>query len=206
MFIISREKGVDDQGIICESFRMAGSKGHVYDVTIGRQSNCSCPDLIYNGGSQCKHIVYCLHIVLKASHELACQTALLACELQSIFANAPVTTEINFKLAEQAHPGVRKPLEGNDCPVCMFEFEPEEKVVWCKAACGQNIHEDCFMQWKKTNFDTVKCVYCRTPWIEGNTTAAEALLANAKDVRGWMNIAGSAAYDMAVAAEVGRYA
>lgn len=150
-------------------------------------------------------MVYCLHIVLKVPHELACQTALLPSELKNIFLNAPVTTEINFKVDRDAHPGVRKPLEG-DCPICMFEFEDGESVVWCKAACGQNVHEHCFLQWKKSADGIVKCVYCRTPWINDNMTAAEAIMADAKrGANGYINVANSAAYDIAVAGEASRY-
>jgi hypothetical protein len=42
----------------------------------------------------------------------------------------------------------------------------KEKLVWCKAACGNNMHEDCFKNWQtaKQNRADVTCVYCRTPW------------------------------------------
>lgn len=44
-----------------------------------------------------------------------------------------------------------------------MEFEPEtEEIVWCRAACGNNIHKACFEQWaasSRTSGDQVKCVY-----------------------------------------------
>lgn len=54
----------------------------------------------------------------------------------------------------------RKPVDG-DCPICFMPFEPEkEEIIWCKAACGNNIHKDCFEQWAKSSSGReVKCVY-----------------------------------------------
>ena len=55
--------------------------------------------------------------------------------------------------------GNRKPVEG-DCPICFMEFEPNESIVWCKAACGNNIHKHCFEQWAVTTRSSgVRCVY-----------------------------------------------
>lgn len=55
--------------------------------------------------------------------------------------------------------GKRKPVEG-DCPVCFMEFEPKEDIIWCKAACGNNIHKKCFEQWAVTTSNKgVRCVY-----------------------------------------------
>jgi hypothetical protein len=55
--------------------------------------------------------------------------------------------------------GNRKPVEG-DCPICFMEFESKEEIVWCKAACGNNIHKKCFDQWAATSAESgVRCVY-----------------------------------------------
>lgn len=55
--------------------------------------------------------------------------------------------------------GARKPVEG-DCPICFMEFEPNETLVWCKAACGNNIHKTCFEQWAATTRESgVRCVF-----------------------------------------------
>jgi hypothetical protein len=41
-----------------------------------------------------------------------------------------------------------------------MEFEPKEEIVWCKAACGNNIHKKCFDQWAATSAESgVRCVY-----------------------------------------------
>lgn len=92
--------------------------------------------------------------VLKAREDLACQLALLSTELTEIFANAPVTPQSSDGAPSTATDtgGSRKPVEG-DCPVCVMEFDESDKsedILWCKGACGNNIHRYCFEQWAKS--------------------------------------------------------
>jgi len=104
--------------------------------------------------------------VLKTREDLAYQLALHTTELTEIFANAPSTPQSASDVPSGSTDtgGSRKPIEG-DCPVCVMEFEKGDDVVWCKAACGNNIHRQCFEQWAKSKAGQVKCVFCRTPWI-----------------------------------------
>jgi len=98
--------------------------------------------------------------VLKAREDLAYQLALLSTELTEIFNNAPVTPQSSDTGSATSSDtgGSRKPIEG-DCPVCVMEFEAGEDVTWCKAACGNNIHQHCFEQWAKSKPGAVKCVF-----------------------------------------------
>jgi len=61
----------------------------------------------------------------------------------------------------------RRPIEG-DCGVCCEELDEEvEDIVYCKAACGNNLHKSCFDSWAKVNVGKaggVTCPYCRTSW------------------------------------------
>ncbi|KAJ6000826.1 RING finger domain protein [Penicillium waksmanii] len=64
--------------------------------------------------------------------------------------------------------GNRKPVDG-DCPICFQEMiEATEKIVWCKAACGNNLHKQCFDQWaaasRTSSSAGIRCVYCRSSW------------------------------------------
>jgi len=153
----------------------------IYQVTVNNVPTCTCPDA--KKGNQCKHIVYVgyptylypqpfilthgkvLVNVLKAREDLAYQLAFLTTELIEIFDNAPSTPQSygNAPPISTDVCGSRKPIEG-DCPVCVMEFEEGEDIVWCRAACGNNIHQQCFEQWAKSKAGQVKCVYCRTPW------------------------------------------
>ena len=45
-----------------------------------------------------------------------------------------------------------------------MDFDPENnELVWCKAACGNNMHKDCFDKWRKSSGGGVRCVYWYVP-------------------------------------------
>ncbi|TVY40942.1 hypothetical protein LSUB1_G003112 [Lachnellula subtilissima] len=191
LFMLDRKKGIDKHGIVYEEFDIAGSTGNVYQTTIGREPKCVCMDARIRG-NKCKHIKYALIIILKAPAHLCYQVAFLSSELESIFANAPVTRapELDHKHDhaddETMYAGNRKPIDG-ECPICVFGMEPGEDIVWCKAACGQNFHKDCFEQWRRSKHGgKVTCVYCRTEWQEdvpnGPNRPLPGSLANLKDM------------------------
>jgi len=75
MFAIDRSRGGTEE-IPEEKIDMAGTTGNIYSVTIGQIPSCTCPDS--QKGSQCKHIVYVMHNVLKAPEHLQYQLAFLS--------------------------------------------------------------------------------------------------------------------------------
>ncbi|KKY38530.1 putative SWIM zinc finger protein [Diaporthe ampelina] len=168
-FLLSRtRRGTND----CpeELFELTGSTGNIYRVHIQKQPTCSCPHA--KAGNQCKHIVWCLKSILRAPDAHVYQLALLSTELCGIFANAPAP-------ADESSPGKdknRKTADG-DCPICFEEMQAgdaKEPLVWCKAACGQNIHKECFEMWAATKRagggggrTVVSCPYCRSAWEGG---------------------------------------
>lgn len=130
--------------------------------------------------------------ILKAPDHLCYQLALLSSELRDIFAAAPVTQ----KLASDATAtstdtgGNRKPIEG-DCPVCVMPFEEGDDLVWCTAACGQNIHRECFEQWQRSKpGQAAKCVYCRSIWKGEVGDINQKVKAGVKNGEGYVNVAG----------------
>ncbi|KAL8711617.1 MAG: hypothetical protein Q9220_004027 [cf. Caloplaca sp. 1 TL-2023] len=201
MFVLSRER-ITFQTVSypTEIIKMAGTTGNIYQVTISLIPTCTCPD--YLKGNQCKHIIYVLHNVLKAPAELEYQLAFLSTELQRIFDAAPMpaATDADAAVAsgieaQDSHaPSNRKEISG-DCPICFMEFEPEEgeEIVWCKAACGNNIHKHCFEQWARSSKGKkVKCVYCRTPWQEDDYSIPNVFKRKRGEVKneeGYYNIA-----------------
>lgn len=80
-------------------------------------------------------------------------------EIREIYDNSPLRN-VKDKAEDHETDGNRKPVEG-ECPICFMEFNPnEEEIVWCRAACGNNIHKTCFQQWAATqNSQGVRCVY-----------------------------------------------
>ncbi|KAL8945959.1 MAG: hypothetical protein Q9222_007579 [Ikaeria aurantiellina] len=198
MFVLSRTRTTKiTDNHPSETITMAGTTGNIYKVTINLIPSCTCPD--YLKGHQCKHIIYVLHNVLKAPAELEYQLAFLSSELKRIFDAAPLPAATDDAAAaayadhqDRAQPTNRKAIAG-DCPICFMEFEPEkgEEIVWCKAACGNNIHKHCFERWVKSSGGKhVKCVYCRTRW-QGDTPSISKIMKEGRKVNeeGYVNIA-----------------
>lgn len=103
--------------------------------------------------------------VLNAPFNLVYQLALLSSELREIFASAPpIDSPESARDGKEADK--RKPIDG-DCPICFSELEEKgEAIVWCRAACGQNMHQECFQTWARTKSGSgkVTCPMCRSEW------------------------------------------
>lgn len=160
-------------------------------------------------GQKCKHInceyaslrlepnltcIDALIIILKAPVYLQYQLAFLSEELEQIFANAPVTRAPDLSEHEAATASTkvsRKPIDG-ECPICVFDMEVGEEIVWCKAACGQNFHRECFEQWRRSKKGgRVTCVYCRSEWEDEGfkqQTAVNKLKDSAPKIGSYKNI------------------
>ncbi|CAG8661199.1 2277_t:CDS:2, partial [Diversispora eburnea] len=84
------------------------------------------------------------------------QKALLTDELRTIFDSSPkITLQPSQKSVKQLKEQItfikqhkRKPIDGK-CPICYDPLNNNEKLVWCQSGCGNNIHEDCFIQWER---------------------------------------------------------
>jgi hypothetical protein len=115
--------------------------------------------------------------------------------LNEIFAHAPQTPQSGDSTIRDTTDtgGHRKAIEG-DCPVCVVEFEESDKpedIIWCKAACGNNVHRHCFEQWAKSKPGTPRCVYCRTAW-KGDEDSLKRIAKGAGKLgdEGYVNVAG----------------
>lgn len=183
------------------------AQGNIYHITIDKQPSCTCPD--NQKGNQCKHIVYVLHNVLKAPEHLQYQLVFIASvrspitffitiysnvkELREIFAQAPAVALPQASDSDPEHPSNRKEISG-DCPICFMDLETEgEELVWCKAACGQNLHKGCFEQWVKSQKGKeISCVYCRAAWQGDDDSIAKIQKVKEKgkvNQEGYMNVA-----------------
>ncbi|KAL1965096.1 hypothetical protein VTN77DRAFT_6009 [Rasamsonia byssochlamydoides] len=189
MFVIGRTRTGTDENPE-EIVHMVGTTGNVYTVTISKEPTCTCPDALK--GNQCKHVIYVLVNVLKASPHLRYQLAFLTSELREMFENAPISPQGTGSNDDTS--GKRKPVEG-DCPICFMEFDPEtEEIVWCKTACGNNVHKACFDRWAaSTRENGVRCVYCRSPWpSDGVSLDVESLVKKGHvNHEGYINVASS---------------
>lgn len=178
-------------------FEITGSTGNVYNVCIARQPTCDCPHAL--AGNQCKHTIFVLKKVLRAKYEYVYQLALLSSELREIFAAAPNPTEDKDKEGGDSDKN-RKDVDG-DCPICFEEMETgpsKEALVWCRAACGQNIHKQCFEMWATTKrqgggnggANKVTCPYCRSDWeMDEDQVNVTNITRGAPTKEGYVNVA-----------------
>ncbi|MCJ1298910.1 hypothetical protein MMC08_001701 [Hypocenomyce scalaris] len=187
MFVIGRTRGGTDE-VPEETIEMAGTTGNIYSININQLPSCTCPD--NQKGNQCKHIVYVLHNVLKAPAHLQYQLAFISSELREVFSFAPPLPSSQVSGASTTHPNNRKEVSG-DCPICFTEFEPDkEEIVWCKAACGNNIHKECFEQWARSQKGKeVRCVYCRAPWQGDEDSLRNTKVKRKINDEGYVNVA-----------------
>jgi hypothetical protein len=181
MIVIGRTR-TDTEAFPREEIDIVGSTGNIYQVSIGLIPSCTCPD--HRKGNECKHKVYAMHTVLKAKGNLVYQRAYLSSELREIFRCAPPTPSSNDT------DGKRKPIEG-ECPICYQDYEAQKnELVWCKAACGQNMHKSCFAQWMAAQGGTaVRCVFCRTPWEVDHGGVQALTETGTVNAEGYVNVA-----------------
>ncbi|KAJ4294512.1 hypothetical protein N0V90_008203 [Kalmusia sp. IMI 367209] len=176
-----------------EKVIMAGSTGNLYTQHIRHVPSCDCPHA--KKGNQCKHIVYVMLRVLKAPEQVAYQLALTSSELRDLFKNAApipnVTSSADYGTDAEID-GNRKAVEG-ECPICYTEFEPgKEAIVYCKAACGNNVHKDCMQSWMAAKSGKATCPYCRAQWEQDDVGSFEGkvdLKIATRSEEGYVNIA-----------------
>lgn len=191
MFVLDRTRIDSRPEHPIETISLAGTTGNVYSITIDKVPTCDCPHA--RKGNQCKHIVYMLSRVLRVKRkELEYQLAFISSELKEIFEHAPPLPSTTAEESEKD--GNRKPIEG-ECPICVVDFEPDsgEKILYCKASCGNNIHADCFNMWKATKpAGRVTCPFCRSPW-QDDAAGLKGLAGGGNgqvNEEGYINVAG----------------
>jgi hypothetical protein len=167
----------------------------VYTQHIGHVPSCDCPHA--KKGNQCKHLVYVMLRVLKAPENIACQLALTSSELRHLFRHAapkPSAASGTDGQHDAEIDGNRKKIEG-ECPICYCDFEPDkEPIVYCKAACGNNIHKSCMQSWiAAKGAGRATCPYCRAKWeddeIGRGFKGKMDLKAATRSEEGYVNIA-----------------
>ncbi|RHZ87919.1 hypothetical protein Glove_29g47 [Diversispora epigaea] len=145
-------------------YSVLGPTGLIYNIIVSKTVTCFCPD--FRLGFQCKHIFFVFLKVLEvdSNSKLIYQKELLINELKIIFDNSPrillQPNEMEIKKLKEIASIKRRPIDGN-CPVCREPMNNNENLIWCQRGCGNNMHHDCFVEWKKQKGT---CVYCRTEW------------------------------------------
>ncbi|KAK7055708.1 hypothetical protein R3P38DRAFT_2848609 [Favolaschia claudopus] len=214
-FMVDRQRF---EGELKEEFKVLGSTGNIYTVTIQQVPRCDCPDA--EKGNHCKHILFVYLKVLQVPSTSGhwYQKALLTEELESIFANAPrapnhvasARTREAYARAtgkaaapstpepsEASGPKKRIPGEEDDCPICYENMHgaAEPLLTFCEQ-CGNAVHKECFGQWKSTSAKQGKpltCIYCRAAWPKASAGGAVAGSSGARlSEDGYLNLSGAA--------------
>ncbi|KAF8206911.1 hypothetical protein K438DRAFT_1668215 [Mycena galopus ATCC 62051] len=208
-FMVDRQRV---EGELKEEFKVLGSTGNIYTVTIQHKPSCDCPDA--QKGNHCKHILFIYLKVLQVTQSSGYwyQKALLTTELESIFANAPLAPNAvaNPRIREayaratgksdappstpETGPKKRIPAEEDDCPICYDNMHnvAEASLTFCEE-CGNAVHGECFAQWKQTcsrQHAKLTCIYCRAVWPTG--PAAGGSGGAHKTAGGYINVSGVA--------------
>lgn len=131
--------------------------------------------------------------VLRAPFTHVYQLGLLRSELDDILASAPPIPVSGAPDPTEGTKDKRKKVEG-DCPICFMDLlvDGKDTVVWCRAACGQNFHTDCFQTWARIKGSTsshVTCPLCRSPWEGSNSVVGSLNLNQAVRSEGYINVA-----------------
>ncbi|KAE8537988.1 hypothetical protein D1P53_006055 [Cryptococcus gattii VGV] len=152
MFMIERVSYANAPNQV-DDFKVLGSTGNVYTVTIGNFPSCDCPDCL-KGNSPCKHIIFVFLKVLKVPEHSSVwyQKGLTPAEVQWVFQQAPpapsgsVAVHSSVRnaylhatgiLPEQAtstsddneqFSGKRIEAIGEDCPICYEEMTQQDDV------------------------------------------------------------------------------
>ena len=54
-------------------------------------------------------------------------------------------------------------LDGEECIICLGPINPELRIE-CRAQCHRGFHGFCLEEWSESQYATLRCPHCRTPW------------------------------------------
>ena len=195
------------------TFSVLGSTGNVYEVTIAKVPQCSCPDAAK--GNLCKHLLFVMLKVvgLRADHQLVYQSAYLTEELDQIvtalqarlelLGRDVVANEEVQKFHADLKKGInsddddnkavsRKEVDGVDCPICFDELGLNlSQLTFCKGTCGTNFHKSCMQMWTRQSAHKSAgptCPACRQPWEDIETGGRKAGGSPSRSCEGYDNL------------------
>lgn len=183
LYLIDRVANLDNH-----TFRVIGSTGNLYTVSIGNSIKCDCPDPL----NTCKHIIFVLCKILRipSTSPVITQTKFSPEQMIDILSNEATFQVSKNDMANQRvinalhnnnddNNNIRKSFEQDaECPIC-YESLDDSELVWCKLTCGNNFHKDCFTKWANST-SKISCPLCRSPWINetGSKTTGQSQYTN----------------------------
>lgn len=145
-------------------FKILGSTGQmVYDVVFKKNNvSCSCPD--YQNRNLCKHIIFLWIRVLRFDVNMLEKYPENFDQIEKRLENIPNSAYSATSTQKKKDFVPQKPIEGF-CPICFEDYEAsDEKIVYCKLTCGNNVHYSCYRDW--VNYHRKKvCIFCRGEFV-----------------------------------------
>lgn len=160
-----------------KEYKIMGSTGNVYTVTISKKSECTCPDYKMRR-IRCKHICFVLVRILKVNDKYLLLKSFTPDNLVDIFSKASI--DRSFVIPDESKKKydelINKPVVDNDnrkenddmCPICLDDIVDLNLAYYCKKSCGKNVHIECFDMWAKNKGRV--CVFCNTLWKDDKST------------------------------------
>jgi hypothetical protein len=171
------------------SFKVCGSSQNTYNVRIGSQCTCTCPDNCYRK-SRCKHILFVLLRILEVEHDDLATIAtgefrneilqqrkeyldsfaqkvddddeVKVVDLSDLKSDSVI--EVDEDVISVYEDENRKPVGDSHCPICLESMnEMMEDITYCSSQCGNNMHTVCVERWSAVS-GKWECPLCRSEW------------------------------------------
>ncbi len=145
-------------------FKIVGSTGNIYDVTISDKIFCTCPDNKYKK-NRCKHIYFVIKKILKFDDVE--KNIFTIDEINNIINKNDYTNTIIIpKMVKTKYELMKNNIDEfpqielieDLCPICLDNITNGEEIIYCKYNCGKGVHKDCLEHMK--NINTQKCMFC----------------------------------------------
>jgi len=140
-------------------FRVEGSVGVIYDVSIAKELKCSCPDF-KRKDTICKHIYFILIRIFKLTAPLNPKTNIFIPGIDKKF-----TEILKNRLIKEDIPENIIEISGKNCAICYEDYQENidigSKVIKCQR-CSNVFHNECMNIWLKKGST---CPLCRVLWF-----------------------------------------
>lgn len=143
-----------------ETYAYSGAN-HTYYIT-AHLNHVACTCTVYKKNSNRIDNYICKHINSAFTH-LMSWTKLKTRENK--FKSMFYKIIMYFHYIETTKDVKQKVFTDEHCPICIETLDASDvnnPVIYCRAKCGQTMHNKCMQQWLETNNT---CVVCRAEWI-----------------------------------------
>lgn len=133
-------------------FRVTGSTGNIYTVTLDYQLTCTCPDF-KKRKDVCKHIMYTLVKVvgLPNTSKSVYQKALLTTELVEIHSSLATNSKITSSVSMSR--GKSSAKKYPRCDECQTSITKSQAVICPSSRCRSIYHDNCLAFVRSLEFE-----------------------------------------------------